>query len=32
VIADAIGAPVDDFHLDCRRKVGKKMGMDAVSR
>ena len=33
-VADATGAPLDDFHIDIRLKVGAKMGLDArgVSR
>jgi hypothetical protein len=26
-VADAMGAPLDEFHLDYRRKLGEKMGM-----
>jgi hypothetical protein len=28
-VADATGAPLDDFHLDYRRKVAEKLGLDA---
>jgi hypothetical protein len=28
-VADATGAPLDDFHIDYRRKVGEKLGLDA---
>jgi hypothetical protein len=31
-VADATGAPLDDFHLDYRRKLGAKMGLDARGR
>ena len=31
-VADATGAPLDDFHIDYRRKVGEKMGLDARGR
>src|SRR5262245_22943069 len=27
-VADAMGAPLDDFMVDYRRKLGEKMGMD----
>jgi hypothetical protein len=26
-VADAMGAPLDDFHIDYRRKLGEKMGL-----
>ena len=26
-VADAMGAPLDEFHLDYRRKLGEKMGI-----
>src|SRR5687767_14761601 len=28
-VADAIGAPLDEFHLDYRRRVGEKLGLGA---
>jgi hypothetical protein len=31
-VANAIGAPLDDFHIDYRRKIGEKMGLDAGRR
>ena len=31
-VADATGAPLDDFHLDYRRKIGAKLGLDAGGR
>jgi len=31
-VADAIGAPLDEFHIDYRRKVGAKLGLDAGAR
>jgi hypothetical protein len=31
-VADATGVPLDEFHLDYRRKVGEKMGLDAGGR
>jgi hypothetical protein len=31
-VADAMGAPLDDFHIDYRRKIGAKMGLDAAGR
>jgi hypothetical protein len=31
-VADAMGAPLDDFHIDYRRKVGEKLGLDARTR
>jgi hypothetical protein len=31
-VADAIGAPLDDFHIDYRRKVGERLGLDAGVR
>ena len=31
-VADATGAPLDEFHLDYRRKLGAKMGLDAGGR
>jgi hypothetical protein len=31
-VADALGAPLDDFHIDYRRKLGEKMGLDAAAR
>jgi hypothetical protein len=31
-VADATGAPLDDFHVDYRRKLGAKMGLDPGER
>jgi hypothetical protein len=31
-VADATGAPLDEFHLDYRRKLGEKMGLGAGGR
>jgi hypothetical protein len=31
-VADATGAPLDDFHIDYRLKVGARMGLDAPGR
>jgi hypothetical protein len=31
-VADATGAPLDEFHLEYRRKIGEKMGLDAGGR
>jgi hypothetical protein len=31
-VADAMGAPLDEFHIDYRLKIGEKMGLGAVSR
>src|SRR5215468_8093597 len=31
-VADATGAPLDDFFVDYRRKIGEKLGMDAGGR
>ena len=28
-VADATGAPLDDFHIDYRRKIGEKLGLAA---
>ena len=28
-VADAMGAPLDDFLIDYRRKIGQKLGLDA---
>jgi hypothetical protein len=28
-VADAMGAPLDDFLIDYRRKIGEKLGLDA---
>jgi len=31
-VADATGAPLDDFFVDYRRKIGEKLGLDAAGR
>jgi len=31
-VADAMGAPLDDFLIDYRRKIGQKLGLDAGKR
>jgi hypothetical protein len=31
-VADATGAPLDDFFVDYRRKIGEKLGLDACGR
>jgi hypothetical protein len=31
-VADATGAPLDDFFLEYRRKIGEKLGMDSGGR
>jgi hypothetical protein len=31
-VADATGAPLDDFFVDYRRKIGAKLGLDAGGR
>jgi hypothetical protein len=31
-VADAMGAPLDEFHIDYRRKIGEKMGLAAGDR
>src|SRR5262245_12963093 len=31
-VADATGAPLDEFLLDYRRRIGEKMGLDAGGR
>ena len=31
-VADATGAPLDDFFVDYRRKIGEKLGLDARGR
>src|SRR4029453_17791198 len=31
-VADAMGAPLDELLIDYRRKIGKKLGLDAGDR
>ena len=31
-VADATGAPLDEFFVDYRRKIGAKLGLDAAGR
>jgi len=31
-VADATGAPLDEFFIDYRRKIGAKLGLDAAGR
>jgi hypothetical protein len=31
-VADATGAPLDEFFVDYRRKIGEKLGLDAAGR
>jgi hypothetical protein len=31
-VADALGAPLDGFLIDYRRKIGEKLGLDAGGR
>ncbi len=31
-VADAMGAPLDDFLIDYRRKIAEKLGLDAGER